>query len=62
MDIVEGGSHSSMIYMCVLMLGGWLGWWVVKSKLKLISAKAEPYASSLGLAELGKIYFTKLYI
>ena len=31
------------------------GWGSVKSKLKLISAKAEARASSFGLAELGNI-------
>ena len=31
-----------------------MGWGLVKSKLKLNSAKAEAKASSLGLAELGK--------
>ena len=35
--------------------GGWVAGWVVKSKIKLISAKAEAYASSLGLTELGNV-------
>ena len=30
-----------------------MGGWVVKSKIKLISAKAEAYASSSGSAKLG---------
>ena len=42
----------------VLSRGGRVGLGLVKSKLKLNSAKAESKASSLGLAELGKSLYS----